>query len=199
MEPNADLIDYLNWEILNLAGKQCDLACEGILLRGALTVADLYSNDEYVFGPALVNSYQLESESAVFPRIVLDNQVMRMATDQPFGRIWFDYLRRGEDGLYFVDYLKGACSDRHSYPDENTPSVPDTLAMHKQVIERKLRELKTKGEKIYQKGVWLALYHNTVVREMVEREGQIDAEKLPKARPFDNLAPFAVDEDLLKP
>jgi hypothetical protein len=199
MEPNADLIDYLNWEILNLAGKQCDLACDGILLRGALTVADLYSNDDYVFGPALVKAYQLESESAVFPRIVLDNQVMRMAAEHATGRLWFDYIRRGEDGFFFVDYLKGACSDRGWAPDDNTPMVPDTLAMHKEVVERKLQEFKTKGEKIQQKGLWLALYHNTVVREMREREAAIDAERILKARAFDDLAPLAIDDELLKP
>lgn len=199
MEPNADLIDYLNWEILNLAGKQCDLACEGILLRGALTVADLYSNDDYVFGPALVKSYEIESKSAVFPRIVIDNQVLRMAAEHPTGKIWSDYLRRGEDGLFFVDYLKGACSDRSWYPDENTPSMPDTLAMHKEVIERKLNEFKMKDEKTRQKGLWLALYHNTVLTEMRERKASVNVEQVPKARAPDELAPLAIDDELLKP
>lgn len=50
-----------------------DLLARGFLVRGGLTIGDLYHKDGTVFGPALIGAYALESKTAIYPRIaVLD-------------------------------------------------------------------------------------------------------------------------------
>jgi hypothetical protein len=48
------------------------------LLRGGITVGDIYHDEEVVFGPALNRAYELESTVAIVPRIVLDEEVLRI-------------------------------------------------------------------------------------------------------------------------
>lgn len=50
-----------------------DLLARGFLVRGGLTVGDLYHRNGTVFGPAMIDAYALESKTAIYPRIaVLD-------------------------------------------------------------------------------------------------------------------------------
>src|SRR5207247_8133658 len=50
---------------------QMELAREGYFIRGALSVGDLYVDDQIVFGPALMEAYRAEQQRAVFPRVIL--------------------------------------------------------------------------------------------------------------------------------
>lgn len=49
-----------------------------ILVRGAITIGDIYLNkkDNIIVGPALINAYLLEKE-AKFPRILIDRQIIK--------------------------------------------------------------------------------------------------------------------------
>jgi hypothetical protein len=65
------------------------------LLRGGITVGDIIHDEEVVFGPALNRAYELESTIAIYPRIVLDKEVINI------GKIsGFDFA---EDGVHFLD------------------------------------------------------------------------------------------------
>jgi hypothetical protein len=58
MDGNADLIQYLNWELLTLAHRQLMvLLSDGTLVRGAVTLEKVYCQDKFIFGPAVVNGY----------------------------------------------------------------------------------------------------------------------------------------------
>nr|WP_317187917.1 hypothetical protein [Acinetobacter gerneri] len=46
-----------------------------ILLRGALTIGEIYHDENMVFGPAMVEAYELESKVAEFPRIILHDKI----------------------------------------------------------------------------------------------------------------------------
>lgn len=60
---------------LRIAGYAGYLALEllgyGFLVRGGLTVGDLYHREGVVFGPAMNEAYTLESKIAVYPRLVV--------------------------------------------------------------------------------------------------------------------------------
>src|ERR1019366_8200325 len=63
----------LYYELMTLILAQSYLSCRhGRFLRGALTIGDIYLRGATVFGPALVHAYKLESECAVYPRIIID-------------------------------------------------------------------------------------------------------------------------------
>lgn len=53
---------YLSWHLLH----------KGVLSRGGIAVGELHHDKGIVYGPALLTAYQLESQAAIYPRIVLD-------------------------------------------------------------------------------------------------------------------------------
>lgn len=166
----AQMSDYINWELLAMANAQSDFVCQGVLLRGAICVGQLYIDDSTVFGPALVQAYSLESATAVFPRIIIDADVMRRARYEATLSIWRDYVTRGEDGPYFIDYLFGSYVDRWSYPAEDAMSAEELLMAHKAAIEARLEQSVDEHDyRKKQKTIWLAQYHNSSVKRLRER------------------------------
>jgi hypothetical protein len=152
-----------------LAAIQSELfLSSGILLRGGMCIDDLYHENEIVFGPALVKTYELETNVAVFPRIVVDaKSCLLHGTDENTSPQFYLYVRRGDDGAYFIDYLY------HSYINMFVMSQYKSdekrfLSQHKMQVESKLEEYATKDYRIKQKGLWLALYHNSVIKRLAE-------------------------------
>jgi hypothetical protein len=90
--PHKDVTPYF---LREMAGIQLMTASMGFLLRGGIAVGDIIHDEEVVFGPALNRAYELESNVAVYPRIVVDESVLRI------GEIaGFDFV---ENGVHFLD------------------------------------------------------------------------------------------------
>jgi hypothetical protein len=114
------LADALSFECVILANAQCrEIFSSGILLRGAMCRGDLFIGDHATFGPALIDAHDIERDVAVFPRIVIDHELLRTARKTATRPILEDHITRGEDGVYFVDYLFGQCLDSWSFTDED--------------------------------------------------------------------------------
>jgi hypothetical protein len=60
----------LFYELIDLVHAQAELAAKGILIRGGMTVGDIYSSSDLAYGPSFVRSYELESKLSNYPRIV---------------------------------------------------------------------------------------------------------------------------------
>lgn len=86
---------------------------QGFLLRGGLTVGELYHRESMVFGPAFLKAYELENRCAVYPRIILDpvlseqwgqGDAYREKDDSLIGyaKTW----RLSHDGFRFLDFLQ---------------------------------------------------------------------------------------------
>jgi hypothetical protein len=54
-----------------------DLLHVGFLTRGALVVGDLYHRDNVIFGPALIEAFNIERGEAFYPRILLSEPVIK--------------------------------------------------------------------------------------------------------------------------
>src|ERR1041385_2776088 len=60
------------WRLFQLLKKlQIKLIGNDILLRGGIVHGKLIHQDQLIIGPALVNAYEVESKSALYPRIVI--------------------------------------------------------------------------------------------------------------------------------
>ena len=68
----------------------------GLLIRGAITIGDIVHDESIVFGPALNRAYELESQQAIYPRIILDPDV-----GDGFGEL--PPFMAEEGGLTFID------------------------------------------------------------------------------------------------
>jgi hypothetical protein len=120
--PHRDVTPYFLREMATLQLMTMSL---GFLMRGGITVGDIIHDEEVVFGPALIRAHELESKIAVYPRIVVDEQVLRI------GRIaGFDSV---EDGIHFLDpftpeflELWFARADDQNRPDFREAGIPAT-------------------------------------------------------------------------
>jgi hypothetical protein len=90
--PSKEITPYFLREIATI---QLMTASMGFLLRGGIAVGEIIHDEEVVFGPALNRAYELESKVAIYPRIVVDEPVLKI------GKIaGFDFV---EDGIHFLD------------------------------------------------------------------------------------------------
>jgi hypothetical protein len=87
--------DNVPYFLQSIAIMQLMTASMHFLLRGGITVGDICHDDEVVFGPALNRAYELESKVAVVPRIIVDEEVLRLGKIEGFHSF--------EDGVHFLD------------------------------------------------------------------------------------------------
>lgn len=166
---SEQIAEYLNWELMYVGSRQLQLALNGILLRGGICVGNIFADNEYVFGPGLIKSYALESKYAVFPRIAIDWKALHGADKNLLPGIWNDRYSRGEDGVFYVDYLFGTFLDYYSFPGGEYPNPWVIIEGHKKTIEEKIDGIEQLDERVKQKYMWMALYHNKVLTRLVER------------------------------
>jgi hypothetical protein len=160
IEDAAQRFIYLFYELEALVRIQWELLIHyGVLVRGGVYLKQM-NRHGYLFGPGLVRSYVLAEKIAVFPRVVIDANLMRLAKELP---VPWEYLsQRGEDGQYFVDYLKAT-----AHGASNNAERIERLSEHKTFVLGELKK-KKRGETIRQKLIWLALYHNRTVDRLIE-------------------------------
>ena len=106
---------------------QISMLNKNILLRGSIVFGKLIHKDNIIIGPALVNAYNVESKSAVYPRIVIDpivvNLYLRKDGIIQAGRRRikdFDYeftFSDDFDGTYYIDYFN--CIDDYLTDSES--------------------------------------------------------------------------------
>ncbi len=89
--------------IVNLPYIGAVLLEKGILFRGGLTIGDIIHNENgTVFGQALIDAYNLERSSAIFPRIILSDKLLyklNYPLETKSDRYpYHQYLERFDDG-----------------------------------------------------------------------------------------------------
>lgn len=88
--------------IANLAALGAKMMEKGILIRGAITIGNLYHKSGVILGKGMIEAYQLELKSAVYPRIILSQTLIKelnypsLAKRDRYG--YNQYLQRYEDG-----------------------------------------------------------------------------------------------------
>jgi len=134
---------------------------KGFLFRGAITKGKLYHEDNLIFGPALVTAAIMEKELAVFPRIIIENNVILLLKEHL--RI---HLNKSElfnfnkklfnidfDGLYYINYINGI----NYIVGEEVEIKEYFKSLEKYIIELK----KTKMDlKLKSKYLWLKEKYN---------------------------------------
>ncbi len=156
-------------ELLAIVHMQAQLAVQGVLVRGAMTVGDVFANQSNAFGPAFVEAYELESRSALYPRVIIDKNLLTKFDSDSLGpnhnlMTWESaYVQQlldvADDGFWFVDYLR-------SYDTEldHTERYVDYLRAHKDRIDDASSRANTPG--VAAKIHWLSSYHNRVISEL---------------------------------
>lgn len=92
---------------------QVELASQGFLVRGGITRGQLLHEESMVFGPALVEAYRMESKDAVYPRILVDPELVQVARNHPAhhhseadeAEYVQSFLMEDEDGKSYLNYI----------------------------------------------------------------------------------------------
>jgi hypothetical protein len=190
---NVDLGDYLAWELMYVADMQMRLLRDRIFLRGGICLDDIAvePKEEIIFGSALVKSYHLEKDYAVFPRVAIDRRLVFEA--EKGIKYWSDHVHRGDDGTHFVDYLNGSAMVRYESMDfQESPA--DVFEAHRSIIVNKI-ENDNNGEtpappRVRQKNMWLARYHNLSIQRFTRRMETLKVNI--------DLSSFLIEEKLLR-
>ena len=160
----------LVWELIDLVHAQIELVNRGVLVRGGMTVGKAYiglKGQGPVFGPGLARAYEIETDEAVYPRIVVDDALLEAhRTDK---RLWMSgnsyadeeraidgLLATGDDGIRYIDYLA-------QLGEFDSPAhYLLFLERHAALIRRGREETKA-DRRTARKFEWLARYHNAQV------------------------------------
>ncbi|MNT21758.1 hypothetical protein D3C72_1571060 [compost metagenome] len=164
----------LVWELLDLVHAQIEMVNRGVLVRGGMTIGKAYvgySGRGPVFGPAVAHAYEIETNEAVYPRIVVDDRLIDELRTDP--RLWREghnfedemaaideLLAIGDDGTRFIDYLSqsGEFDDPIFYLE--------FLQRHAALIRAGRKAVPERDRKTRRKYEWLARYHNTRVLDL---------------------------------
>ena len=128
-------------ELINLVHMQADLANSGVFVRGGMSIGEIFFEQNAVFGPALIRAYDLESQYANVPRIVIgpevfhefrQNRKLRAEHHNLADEVNYikGLVRRGDDGLWFVDYLKAIYTEM----DDPVLGYPTFMERHRDFI-----------------------------------------------------------------
>jgi hypothetical protein len=61
----------------------CEILRKGYLFRGAITCGNLFHTKEKIFGPAMTTAVDMEKKLAIYPRIILDEEIITIAEEHP--------------------------------------------------------------------------------------------------------------------
>lgn len=105
--------------ILEILWVQSSLIQKGYLCRGGVTRGKLIHTSRLLFGPAMVEVHALESKVALYPRVILDVEIVNtgVAAHAPHHSPIHEQqgilslLGRDLDGMYYIDYITRAQSE----------------------------------------------------------------------------------------
>ena len=152
------LSDVVQWhhlvvEILNIVQQLSNFIIKkGYILRGGLTIGDLYHADGVIVGQALVEAYEIESEHAKYPRVMASNEIVEYFNSTKNGGSYECFCCDDEmDMSYYLDYLPAALCDQ------------DQALLYKNAIRKNLnindKVLNNpEDKKIHEKWVWFEKY-----------------------------------------
>ncbi len=104
------------YSLLSIMWTQISLAKHGILCRGGIVRGKLVHTEKYLFGPAMVTAYTLESKAALYPRVILDESII-VSGVEAHGKHHLAHherdsimslLKKDSDGMYYIDYITEA-------------------------------------------------------------------------------------------
>lgn len=103
-EHGQNFADYLNVIINNIAKIQIQMFISyGVLIRGSIVIGDIFYEREnnLLFGPALINAYELESKYSIYPRFLIGKSIVDRISEEK----WLD-VTEDVDGHYYIDVFK---------------------------------------------------------------------------------------------
>ena len=144
-----DLIGQVRWLALTALEK-------GAFIRGGITIGNISQNEQnsILFGPALIEAYELESKIALYPRIILSKSAVSLLEKSFKDEIIKQQMCQSQDGVWYIHLFHNSIKDVYD----------DWQKKFKPIIELALKE-NIDNPSIYKKVSWFAKYFNNTIAE----------------------------------
>ncbi len=157
----------LFYAILDIVHLQMTMFGNGFPMRGGISLGEIHHRQDLAFGPAFISAYDLESGSAIYPRIVItEDTIRRGLTKNPVNipqeekKAVLGMLRRDSDELYYVDFLNQRV---------DTDNDEEYVLLLNKARDMIMTGISSQDASIQQKYEWLKTKYNaTVIRQKLE-------------------------------
>lgn len=153
------------YTLLDILHLQLELVNLKQVVRGAVCFGKIHHTDNLVFGPGIVRAYEFETQSAIYPRIVVEPKVFDVGAKSAIDghspnreRSHIDELiLKDFDGQYYVDYYANAQQEL------NEPNLdwPNYLSKLRLIIEK---GLENKNPSVRNKFLWMKEKYNSLIQ-----------------------------------
>ncbi len=158
----------LLFEIINIGMIQCHLLFQDTLIRGCIHAGDFFSSENTFYGPALIDAYNLESKSVIYPMIALSPKISQILEEKEAFFDEHDMLVKNDqcdiselifrkNGLDYINYLKVMLG---VVEESRTKGI---IFKHRELINKNLVKYAS-CPNILNNYKWLADYHNTFLK-----------------------------------
>lgn len=147
--------------VIGFAGTfQLSMALKGYFYRGGVSKDELYLDNDIVYGNALLKSIDIEENVSVYPRIVIEDELIKSITGvlrknsslSDIHRMFNNSVLSYKD-KHFINYLYYA-------RDPQTREFDlEKINRHGELIEMQLQK-HINNERVRSKYLWLAEYHS---------------------------------------
>ena len=143
------LIGQVRWLTLTALEK-------GAFIRGGITIGNISQNEQnnILFGPALIEAYELESKIALYPRIILSKSAVSLLKESNKDQIIEQQICQSQDGVWYI----------HLFNDSLQDVYDDWQKTFKPIIEQALKE-NIDNPNVFKKIRWFAEYYNHTISE----------------------------------
>lgn len=139
-----------------------DMVNRGFLCRGGIAAGKIFHSKEMVFGPAMNEAYRLESEVAVYPRVIFADNLFSIACERYQSnskageemRAINKMVKKDEDDLYYIDYFNSVAdqcgsSEFTEYQNNLHKTINTGLTSKNSKIKAKYQWMKTKYDQAF--------------------------------------------------
>lgn len=144
-----------------------NLALRGIVMRGGISEGPLFHDSKYLFGPAFIAAYDLESKIAKFPRIICDTSLILLSQKgKPLEwakqdlEIFTHIIRQDTDEFWYIDYIENI----ESLFDSGYEQIDYLLVLCKLITDN-LSQIT--DEKILAKYIWMKEKYNVTADKIL--------------------------------
>ena len=149
-----------------------------IFVRGAIVYGKLYDDTTHIFGPAMNKAYKLEKEKAIWPRVVVDDSILTILTEEERSALRITHFEEDDIGTVYLNYLQTLFQifARQQMPTMRVLLNFDPIKLlrnHRNLVMRTVQQAKTivdseeRGHVANKLG-FLVEYHNGVVDRLCQ-------------------------------
>ncbi len=164
------------YTLLDLLHIAFEFANKGYLARGGVCLGKMIHTDDFILGPALVDSYILESKKAIYPRIIVDPEVIAAGmifksdhNDTEFEKeSILECLNKDDDGYYYIDFIEKA---NFELDEPNYDLLPYLFNLEKLIKAG----LGSSDERVKIKYDWLKVKYNSYILQILNNIKDLDS------------------------